>query len=228
MEWHLFDCACIEMSVVGQDQNIRFLKKENPPSKKHLGAFNCQICLLNDYLGKDCSTKSNRCLSKRCINGRCTTDGCQCEQGWTGLTCENVTCPITNCTTNPRKCDQRCNIPECDFNNFICSLGVEPYKKCPIKMCNLKSTNQICDPECDIEDCNFDGGDCRKSVKCPLDVFCRSVYNNTRCNQECDNMECGFDNMACKKRLPEKLASFTITLKTQLHLLLFTENTNIF
>jgi len=118
---------------------------------------------------KDCEDSSYRCKWSDHANvqqfhsmhemSMCSTIQKNIVKLFNQKSCYTVQCPA-ECTAEKlsnRKCDQACNVPECNWDNGDC------------EKCNQKSAigcfaNQLgdgfCDEFCSTEECGFDNGDC--------------------------------------------------------------------
>ena len=102
---------------------------------------------------------------------------CQCPSNFYGHHCEILVvntrshgtafdpCVLNNCSTKRtnNRCDQECNLAQCQFDNFECTLKRDPWDLCPIPDCWRLFRNEQCDEKCNTKECLFDGLDCDRA-----------------------------------------------------------------
>ena len=99
---------------------------------------------------------------------------CQCPANFYGHSCEilvvntrssqsNVDpCSIHNCSSkrSNSRCDQECNLAQCQFDNYECTLKRDPWDLCTVPDCWRLFRNGQCDEKCNTKECLLDGLDC--------------------------------------------------------------------
>ena len=130
--------------------------------------------------------------------------GEHCEKPCKGSDCSDktVSCPFSDCHHNfdGGKCNKKCNIPECNFDEGDCTLGVlSPWENCTVKNCWSVFGDGVCNKECNTLLCLNDGNDCSEIKNCTMDASCRNYYNNSKCDESCNIVQCGFDGDDCKE-----------------------------
>ncbi|KIH54277.1 notch domain protein, partial [Ancylostoma duodenale] len=157
-----------------------------------------------------------------CQNGGTCIDSvdgfvCQCSPGFVGSRCERSKGLIR--TSNGKtgegpgkcagcaqkagngKCDEECNLPECDYDGNDC-LVKNPFAGCPSSsFCALAFKNGVCDKVCNNEACLFDGFDCMaKEPVCPeaISAYCKEHKSDGVCDEQCNQEGCDFDGGDCQ------------------------------
>ncbi|KAJ6228058.1 notch ligand family member [Anaeramoeba flamelloides] len=157
-------------------------------------------------------------------NGTCLADGCDCEEGFFGETCEQETCPDGKCnsgtcieTTGECQCDDGWGGEYCDID-----LCMEEYNNCTYPQGRCIYSGQsgycYCDPDegytgtdcnthkCTTKDCGQyatpERGRCLKDGTCR----CETNYAGSNCqimncledDTKCENGECQEEDGSCE------------------------------
>ncbi|XP_066932164.1 neurogenic locus notch homolog protein 1-like [Clytia hemisphaerica] len=161
-------------------------------------ALTTEIVCRNGYTGKYCDALVDNCAAANCGNGQCINKfndyTCTCHDGYTGKNCEtkikNESCPYDDCDRT--QCDKRCNIPKCNYDAYLCTFNLDPFKQCDIQECK-NAINGTCRSDCDNMNCLYDSGNCIKPKKCSLEEQCKKAYGDGVCHPLCNTVDCGFD-----------------------------------
>ncbi|XP_066915780.1 neurogenic locus notch homolog protein 2-like isoform X1 [Clytia hemisphaerica] len=200
-------CACLD-GYTGKFCETEINHCESAPCLNggvcfnNVNGFSCACA--EGFGGKKCSTDLQERCKEMCVHGLCEKGACECHQGWSGLTCQDESCP-SECNQQFSECNQACNIPQCQFDHYRCTLGIDPFKGCRKTSCRQATGDGRCDVECNIAECLFDGGDCRNRSTCDLEEKCSIQYGNQRCDKECDNAGCGYDALECRSNVTKNL-----------------------
>jgi len=91
-----------------------------------------------------------------------------------------------------------CSLENCRFDNFECTGGRHPWRKCENKCGNWIEFNENgCDEACNNQDCLFDAFDCINRPEC--NDTCSSLFDNGICDNDCNSSACAYDGLDCEK-----------------------------
>ena len=159
-----------------------------------------------EYKGKDCEElKIKTCAQAPCSNGRCIPESnpgssdqyrCDCDQGYTGLNCEQQ---INYCDHFKKNCQNGATCHS-DFSSFVSIITKSKIE--PNISVRLQSANCVCKPgffgelcENDIDDCA--SGPCKNDGKCTDKVD----------DYLCDCTGTGYSGPQCQDNIDECLVS---------------------